>query len=561
MTKLQWLLRENDPGPSPLPSRVLEVGPDFDDLTSNVRLYETAGIVGKYATLSHCWKQDNKEPVKTLKANLKAHKVGIDFASLPLTFREAIMTCRTFGFHFLWIDSLCIVQDDSADWEQESANMDKIYAGSNVTIAMHSTTRGYMPYHDLRFSTGSQSAVIHVRSLTNAPDLLAHVAEAPYLDSEDKIAPNELWNTVSLRGWCYQERILSTRIIHFTENEIVFESQGGLRYCQCTHHHRQANIGFAGWLENINITQDVANHAWRRIVEQYSQRMFSREWDLLPGLAGIARRLSTEHGMGSYLAGLWKDNLLRWLCWKSVPWSPAKPSMNYCEKCRPMPRRLRQQLSPGDDQFCFPSFSWASRFGPCEFVFDPWQTSEYREVAAIDQVGCSMSERMPFGRVLSSFIELRGPLYPCLHFSTVGKDKILVGHRTVFAYIVDDRFFDRLTFPDTPNDVLKLIQGCGKQYDIDATDDLPPDNSLVFLLELHRNLHEDLSLMLVLLPMGLDQQSIVAWKDQSVEVTEDRERGQALSAPYFRRIGFARMARSSFAEPMRVINNKIVRIL
>jgi hypothetical protein len=55
--------------------------------------------------------------------------------ALPLTFEDAIVATRRLGARYIWIDSLCIIQDDPADWERESSSMADVYRNATCNIA------------------------------------------------------------------------------------------------------------------------------------------------------------------------------------------------------------------------------------------------------------------------------------------------------------------------------------------------------------------------------------------------------------------------------------------
>jgi len=59
---------------------------------------------------------------------------GIALSDLPATFLEAIKLTRRLGIRCLWIDSLCIIQDSSEDWDTESVRMFDIYKNSYLNI-------------------------------------------------------------------------------------------------------------------------------------------------------------------------------------------------------------------------------------------------------------------------------------------------------------------------------------------------------------------------------------------------------------------------------------------
>ncbi|KAJ4160109.1 hypothetical protein NW754_003233 [Fusarium falciforme] len=123
---------------------------------------------------------------------------------------------------------------------------------------MHSNAEGFMPYHTLPFPLhGGSTGKIHVRQLTNHPDLLHHVAAAPKAEDKDRIAPNGAWGRVSLRGWCYQERALSRRVFHITSDELLIEQGGGL--CRVAD----------GWKQN------VAHGSGQVYLEQRDQSVYA----------------------------------------------------------------------------------------------------------------------------------------------------------------------------------------------------------------------------------------------------------------------------------------------
>lgn len=118
------------PQRSRLPTRVLNVG-DWGAARAVFQL--THGKHGLWTALSYCW--GIQHPLKTIRANLEAHCEGISISKLPQIFRDAIIVTRQFGYRYLWIDSLCIIQDSSEDWNKESAKMAEIYSRAALTIS------------------------------------------------------------------------------------------------------------------------------------------------------------------------------------------------------------------------------------------------------------------------------------------------------------------------------------------------------------------------------------------------------------------------------------------
>jgi hypothetical protein len=121
------------------PSRLLEVGTASEE-TVKVVAKERGGIDGLYLTLSHRW---GTGVMYRLTTNLvEQFEMGILISDLPRTFREAIEITRRLKVQYLWIDSLCIVQDSTEDWQRESLQMENVYTHSHLNIAATASETG-----------------------------------------------------------------------------------------------------------------------------------------------------------------------------------------------------------------------------------------------------------------------------------------------------------------------------------------------------------------------------------------------------------------------------------
>jgi len=130
------------------PSRLIKL--NIRDV-STVNLQEVAQLshCPPYVALSHCWGQGPR--VLTSLENVSQHKIELRVETLPKTFKDAITVCRSTGIQYLWIDSLCIIQDDLEDWEIESEKMGYIFQNAYFTIAAssasHDTDGFLLPRH------------------------------------------------------------------------------------------------------------------------------------------------------------------------------------------------------------------------------------------------------------------------------------------------------------------------------------------------------------------------------------------------------------------------------
>ncbi|RYP44874.1 hypothetical protein DL768_008709 [Monosporascus sp. mg162] len=120
--------------PTSLPTRLLHLGDDLADDTPNIKLIEpSTELRERYVALSHSWGKE--QPLRTTTATLEDHKAGIPFARLPKTFQDAVSITRRLGIRHLWIDSLCIIQDSSDDWQIEASRMASVYRNSWLTVS------------------------------------------------------------------------------------------------------------------------------------------------------------------------------------------------------------------------------------------------------------------------------------------------------------------------------------------------------------------------------------------------------------------------------------------
>jgi hypothetical protein len=208
-----------------LPTRVLEIEPDRTDRVK-VRLLQTHGEEARYACLSHRW--SSPAALVTSRANLASHVTGINWDALPRTFKEAILVTQSLELRYIWIDSLCIIQDDFYDREREVANMSSIYTNSYITIA---ATQSYGGEHGC-FSEGGPRHRDHQISLERSDSSMTqtdlHVREKiTHIGDMGAATP------LLKRGWVCQERLLSPRLLHFCEKELVWECQESSS-CQCS---------------------------------------------------------------------------------------------------------------------------------------------------------------------------------------------------------------------------------------------------------------------------------------------------------------------------------------
>jgi hypothetical protein len=220
------------PDPNYVPFRVLDVS--FDLGLSRVKLVENPTRKVQYIALSHCW--GKHVPSTTTRESLEKRKAGISISELPNTFQDAVAMSRKLGVRYLWIDSLCIIQDSPSDWATESSKMHKVYSNATLVLA---ATRSQDSTHGL-FHTRSPSERV-VKDFYTIPStkgsevvsLNVRLHEDSACHKNFHVANTKLENFPLLtRTWCLQERILATRVLHFCDEELVWECHTSAK-CEC----------------------------------------------------------------------------------------------------------------------------------------------------------------------------------------------------------------------------------------------------------------------------------------------------------------------------------------
>jgi hypothetical protein len=121
-----------------VPTRLLDVGSDDESGSEMPRLIETVSTLmdsRKFTALSHMWGDMTvSPPLRSFRSNYEAMKTGVAPSSLPRNFADAVSICRCLGIRYIWIDSLCIIQDSPEDWAHEAGLMHKVYRNAIVTI-------------------------------------------------------------------------------------------------------------------------------------------------------------------------------------------------------------------------------------------------------------------------------------------------------------------------------------------------------------------------------------------------------------------------------------------
>ena len=203
-----------------------------------LKLVKTSDMVPnpQYLALSHCWGPDHEMRFKLLASNLEDCYERIDFAGLSPNMQHAITITIALGFSYIWIDSLCIIQEDrngretgeisndwKADWSAEAKKMGSVYSGAACTIA----STGSASSAGGCFHSRSQTSLRPCRIGVSSPDALSPRWVYARRDDIFSFERGVDLAPLNTRGWVMQERLLSRRILHFGADMLYWEC--GLR--------------------------------------------------------------------------------------------------------------------------------------------------------------------------------------------------------------------------------------------------------------------------------------------------------------------------------------------
>ncbi|KAI9162775.1 hypothetical protein HJFPF1_04367 [Paramyrothecium foliicola] len=489
-----------------MPPRLLEIVKDSSGGLEKVRLVEVDSLKGgaSYATLSYCW--GGPQEVKLTKKDQPLFARGVSLDLLPQTLKDAVNVTSRLDLSYIWIDALCIIQDDAEDMNCELAVMAQIYQYAAVTIAASragSVHEGFL--HERRPFRDSSETCFWLQCIQPVKKIgdeyvgeleLEFVKVFPVADLEGYRGPEPLEETDGVptdplehRAWTLQERTLSPRVLDF----------GGL----CTHFSvmditkRAVTSSADGWkgitLSERNLpifsTESRTNHdmalfEWATIVSHYTSLKLSFLSDRLPGISAFASFLSPAlGGAEGYLAGIWQSELPA-----SLLWITHALDRKTVDNVNDLTTR------PG------PTWSWASLPHQVSYHFESREDRLQADQDAV-VIGSHVelqSSKVKFGAVKQGQLRMRGRLRPvrlCLEraadFGFEMYDKTRSEARKSHKRIVlgperwaEHRGLHRRNY-DNPNPHhrdLKLATSVWRDYDDDVTDEIIGDSSELFVL-------------------------------------------------------------------------------
>ncbi|KAI0148939.1 heterokaryon incompatibility protein-domain-containing protein [Pestalotiopsis sp. NC0098] len=358
-----------------LPTFLVDVGTSHD--RENVRLVRNDDTSrGTYLALSYCW--GGPQRVMLTKKTLAPFQDQLAENTLPEALRDAVHVTRELGHRYIWIDALCIVQDDEAFKQLELRKMNRIYQNAFLTIQPTSSASVENGFLEGRKTTPHVKTVLQQNADGTRPHVYARSTTA---------GAGENRGPTTQRAWIFQETALSMRIVAYNSRQVTV---GCRTHLQLESGGTSQSYFFGPGMHKIvrpdlyaSAPRDARAAAltgwYKTIALHYSNRLYTVGKDRLYALSAFAEEAQQLVG-GEYLAGLWSVDLIRGLGWRPGKWRVlGKPA-----------------------QYRAPSWSWAAYDGPT-FWFEPERNR--------DHIKASVEPR-----VVDAWIKLEGinPYGACL---------------------------------------------------------------------------------------------------------------------------------------------------
>lgn len=307
-----------------MPNRCLKV----NNLNA-IRLCNTRYQEDSYAALSYCWGPKQYENLIATKESFNGMLENIPLPSFPLTLRDGILVAHELGLRYLWIDALCIIQDDDDDKDNEIPQMRRIFSSAHCTIIAATAAHCHAGF-------------LHAREPPPSPELYVpypgpgvkngHVFLRKH-DPDQWTLYDPLEDPINERAWTLEERLLSPRRLIYSKNHLRW-------ICETTELTNGGDLEDRKWpserridrmdrlppnlsprITTSTIIGDAAFQqqdtwfSWLAIVQEYNLRCLTNSKDKLRAIGGIADlyHLKTND---QYCAGLWRSHLAEELLWK-----------------------------------------------------------------------------------------------------------------------------------------------------------------------------------------------------------------------------------------------------
>ncbi|KAI1205724.1 HET-domain-containing protein [Annulohypoxylon truncatum] len=356
-----------------MPTRVVDLGAGPGS-TTTTRLVNARdrGLREPYVALSYCWGPGVHHTIELRDANYSKLLESIDETELTAAHRECMTIAREFGIRYVWIDGLCIIQGNGADWEYESKRMDAVYGNATLTVVAARSPDSRQGFITNQVSHAAPPAAIPLgRKDADGKDMGNLFLCLP--------RKGGFSGPLNGRGWCFQEAVLSRRKLIFEVDRLAFSCQRLERWedgkaSQSEKLRAQLFQGFkladstnsyvVDKEERERMRSEILDLWYKPILWDFSRRLLTNPYDIFAAMSGIAK-LAQMSIRSRYLAGIWEVDMVRGLLWHTWFSFGTRPKRDFGTLISPLatiePRRPTDR--EGKPVIRAPSWSWASLQG------------------------------------------------------------------------------------------------------------------------------------------------------------------------------------------------------
>lgn len=256
-----------------------------------------------YTTLSYVW-GNSYDSIQLTSGNIKqlyerdSLRARKGLLNIPKTIADAIKLTSSMGIRYLWVDRLCIIQDDPTHLMSQLQQMAQIYANSYFTII---AADGVDARHGLRGidSQSSPRSLVH-EYYEFTPNVT--MVEKP---KWERSSQRPRWYT---RAWTFQERAVSRRTLVFSQASIYWQCRGATWYetlaAEPEGFKERINYRTIGWpAYSLVLDPWPAIEKYFDLVQGYNRRALTFESDALNAFKAVTSAL-TKSFPGGFHFGL-----------------------------------------------------------------------------------------------------------------------------------------------------------------------------------------------------------------------------------------------------------------
>lgn len=363
-----------------------------------------------YLTLSHCWGGKpaillGHNNIQVLSERFPSVDLMAEGASL---LRDAILITRSLGHRYIWVDTVCLNQDDDAEKMDQISKMHEFYSNAILNLSATAAKSGI-------------DSMTRNRHLSTIMPLTLQMASENVEASESSnslIFLNVSWGSriefqkINSRGWVFQERMLARRVLHFAEDQVYWEchsleawdtNPSGKAALQANQsdQHMKRNLSLRGRQSAHLAGTDHGQYVWLGLLVSYGSTVTTFPGDRLIAMSALARDFALAFGLSdeAYKAGLWLPHCPLALCWSAFG-------------TRQRPRSYRA-----------PTWSWASVDGNISYTWHILQTAFKSDITVVDSAVTTNVAADPFSEVLGGRIRVRGRLFKGFYWKKTGGDE------------------------------------------------------------------------------------------------------------------------------------------